>query len=161
MKIKKRNKYWFKGLANKKFAKQLVKINHNIRPSFKWCHNLQNTDATLFIYPFEYYVTSRGKGDYQIEYVPAPRVTEAEKQWSKVCLITYVTSFFRSLQRALDRKLYLLLYGDAYGALQAESLCCIFQRNFMNQRKPCIRWTFIHYSYMAFPFLFPLSSFAS
>jgi hypothetical protein len=31
----------------------------------------------------------------------------------------------------------------------------------MNQRKPCIRWTFIHYSYMVFPFLFPLSSFAS
>lgn len=26
------------------------------------------------------YVTSRGKGDYQIDYVPAPRVTEADKK---------------------------------------------------------------------------------
>ncbi|KAJ4962427.1 hypothetical protein NE237_022366 [Protea cynaroides] len=48
---------------------------------------------------------SRGKGDYQIDYVPAPRVTEADK-----------TNDRRSLQRALDRRLYLLLYGNTYGA---------------------------------------------
>lgn len=48
---------------------------------------------------------SRGKGDYQIDYVPAPRVTEADKTNDK-----------KSLQRALDRRLYLLLYGNTLGA---------------------------------------------
>lgn len=48
---------------------------------------------------------SRGKGDYQMEYVPAPRITEADKTNDK-----------KSLQRALDRRLYLLLYGKAYGS---------------------------------------------
>ncbi|KAL6596666.1 hypothetical protein ACP70R_047309 [Stipagrostis hirtigluma subsp. patula] len=48
---------------------------------------------------------ARGKGDYQIDYVPAPRVTEADK-----------TNDRKSLQRALDNKLYLLLYGKAYGS---------------------------------------------
>ncbi|KAE8727539.1 39S ribosomal protein L46 [Hibiscus syriacus] len=46
-----------------------------------------------------------GKGDYQIDYVPAPRITEADK-----------TNDRKSLQRALDRRLYLLLYGDSNGA---------------------------------------------
>ncbi|CAI8615237.1 unnamed protein product [Vicia faba] len=46
-----------------------------------------------------------GKGDYQIDYVPAPRITEANKN-----------NDLRTLQRALDRRLYLLLYGNAYGA---------------------------------------------
>nr|ACL52893.1 unknown [Zea mays] len=48
---------------------------------------------------------ARGKGDYHIDYVPAPRITEADK-----------TNDRKSLQRALDNKLYLLLYGNAYGA---------------------------------------------
>ncbi|KAK6920066.1 Alpha/beta hydrolase fold-1 [Dillenia turbinata] len=48
---------------------------------------------------------ARGKGDYQIDYVPAPRITEADK-----------TNDRKSLQRALDRRLYLLLYGKTYGA---------------------------------------------
>ncbi|WOL12086.1 54S ribosomal protein L17, mitochondrial [Canna indica] len=48
---------------------------------------------------------ARGKGDYKIDYVPAPRITEADKTNDK-----------RSLQRALDRRLYLLLYGSTYGA---------------------------------------------
>ncbi|XP_038985661.1 39S ribosomal protein L46, mitochondrial-like isoform X1 [Phoenix dactylifera] len=48
---------------------------------------------------------ARGKGDYQIDYVPAPRITEADK-----------TNDRRSLQRALDRRLYLLLNGSTYGA---------------------------------------------
>ncbi|XP_020090793.1 39S ribosomal protein L46, mitochondrial [Ananas comosus] len=48
---------------------------------------------------------ARGKGDYQIDYVPAPRITEADK-----------TNDRKSLQRALDRRLYLLLYGTPLGA---------------------------------------------
>ncbi|XP_031478481.1 uncharacterized protein LOC116249506 [Nymphaea colorata] len=47
---------------------------------------------------------ARGRGDYQIDYVPAPRITEADK-----------TNDRKSLQRALDRRLYLLLYGTSYG----------------------------------------------
>lgn len=48
---------------------------------------------------------ARGKGDYQIDYVPAPRITEADKQNDR-----------KSLQRALDRRLYLLIYGNSYGS---------------------------------------------
>ncbi|OMO94501.1 Ribosomal protein L46 [Corchorus capsularis] len=46
-----------------------------------------------------------GKGDYQMDYVPAPRISEADK-----------TNDRKSLQRALDRRLYLLIYGNSYGA---------------------------------------------
>ncbi|CAL9047459.1 uncharacterized protein LOC135620044 [Musa acuminata AAA Group] len=52
---------------------------------------------------------ARGKGDYQTDYVPAPRITEADKTNDK-----------RSLQRALDRRLYLLLYGSTYGTPDTE-----------------------------------------
>ncbi|KAM0917650.1 hypothetical protein ACQ4PT_009131 [Festuca glaucescens] len=48
---------------------------------------------------------ARGKGDYQIDYVPAPRITEADKANDR-----------KSLQRALDNKLYFLLYGKTFGA---------------------------------------------
>ncbi|XP_062010698.1 uncharacterized protein LOC133727083 [Rosa rugosa] len=48
---------------------------------------------------------ARGKGDYQIDYVPAPRITEADKQNDR-----------KSLQRALDRRLYLLIYGNTHGS---------------------------------------------
>ncbi|KAF7133485.1 hypothetical protein RHSIM_Rhsim09G0104800 [Rhododendron simsii] len=54
---------------------------------------------------------ARGKGDYQIDYVPAPRVTEADKTNDK-----------RSLQRALDRRLYLLLYGKTVSAPHGRSV---------------------------------------
>ncbi|KAB2596096.1 39S ribosomal protein L46 [Pyrus ussuriensis x Pyrus communis] len=59
------------------------------------------------IYPDELLDKSnaRGKGDYQIDYVPAPRITEADKTNDK-----------KSLQRALDRRLYLLLYGKTDGS---------------------------------------------
>ncbi|GMH24492.1 hypothetical protein Nepgr_026335 [Nepenthes gracilis] len=69
--------------------------------SFRWKQQYRR------IYPDEFYkkYESRGKGDYQIDYVPAPRITEADK-----------TNDRRSLQRALDRRLYLLLYGTIYGA---------------------------------------------
>ncbi|XP_020584302.1 39S ribosomal protein L46, mitochondrial isoform X2 [Phalaenopsis equestris] len=48
---------------------------------------------------------ARGKGDYHIDYVPAPRITEADKINDQ-----------KSLKRALDRRLYLLLYGSTFGA---------------------------------------------
>ncbi|KAK2454185.1 39S ribosomal protein L46, mitochondrial [Trifolium repens] len=69
--------------------------------SFRWRQQYQRR------YPDEFLDRSdaRGKGDYQIDYVPAPRITEADKNKD-----------LRSLQRALDRRLYLLLYGNAYGA---------------------------------------------
>lgn len=58
-------------------------------------------------YPDEFYkkYESRGKGDYQIDYVPAPRITEADK-----------TNDRRSLQRALDRRLYLLVHGTSHAS---------------------------------------------
>lgn len=64
--------------------------------SFRWKQQYRR------VYPDEFYkkYESRGKGDYQIDYVPAPRITEADKTNDK-----------RSLQRALDRRLYLLLHG--------------------------------------------------
>ncbi|GFY92484.1 decoy [Actinidia rufa] len=69
--------------------------------SFRWGQQFRRQ------YPDEFLKKSdaRGKGDYQIDYVPAPRVTEADKSNDK-----------RSLQRALDRRLYLLLCSKAYGA---------------------------------------------
>ncbi|GKU96831.1 hypothetical protein SLEP1_g10023 [Rubroshorea leprosula] len=69
--------------------------------SFRWRQQYRRR------YPDEFLdmSKSKGKGDYQIEYVPAPRITEADKTNDK-----------KSLQRALDRRLYLLLYGNSYGA---------------------------------------------
>ncbi|GAU13652.1 hypothetical protein TSUD_347560 [Trifolium subterraneum] len=64
---------------------------------------------------FMHFRNSRFDGDNSInidiqmnfltDLMQAPRVTEADKNNDR-----------RSLQRALDRRLYLLLYGDAYGA---------------------------------------------
>ncbi|XP_030523634.1 39S ribosomal protein L46, mitochondrial [Rhodamnia argentea] len=69
--------------------------------SFRWRQQYRRR------YPDEFLDKSnaRGKGDYQIDYVPAPRITEADK-----------TNDRKSLQRGLDRRLYLLLYGNAYGS---------------------------------------------
>ncbi|KNA15473.1 hypothetical protein SOVF_097800 [Spinacia oleracea] len=69
--------------------------------SFRWKQQYRR------VYPDEFYkkYESRGKGDYQIDYQPAPRITEADKTNDK-----------RSLQRALDRRLYLLLHGTSYGS---------------------------------------------
>lgn len=69
--------------------------------SFRWRQQYRRAYPDDFLKKSE----ARGKGDYQIDYVPAPRVTEADK-----------TNDRRSLQRALDRRLYLLIYGKAYGA---------------------------------------------
>ncbi|XP_044502829.1 39S ribosomal protein L46, mitochondrial [Mangifera indica] len=69
--------------------------------SFRWRQQYRRR------YPDEFLdkSNSRGKGDYQIDYVPAPRITEADK-----------TNDRKSLQRALDRRLYLLIYGNSFGA---------------------------------------------
>nr|XP_043621572.1 39S ribosomal protein L46, mitochondrial [Erigeron canadensis] len=69
--------------------------------SFRWRQQFRRA------YPEEFLKKSdaRGQGEYQIDFVPAPRITEADKTNDK-----------RSLQRALDRRLYLLLYGDTYGS---------------------------------------------
>lgn len=68
--------------------------------SFRWRQQFRRA------YPEEFLKKSdaRGKGDYHIDFEPAPRITEADKTNDK-----------RSLKRALDRRLYLLIYGDAYG----------------------------------------------
>ncbi|EEF50594.1 DECOY, putative [Ricinus communis] len=69
--------------------------------SFRWQQQYRRR------YPDEFLdkANARGQGDYQIDYVPAPRITEADK-----------TNDTKSLQRALDRRLYLVLYGNAYGS---------------------------------------------
>ncbi|KAH9611767.1 hypothetical protein KSS87_009031 [Heliosperma pusillum] len=73
--------------------------------SFRWKQQFRRE------YPDEFYkkYESRGKGDYQIDYQPAPRITEADKSNDR-----------RSLQRALDRRLYLLLHGPASGSHSEE-----------------------------------------
>ncbi|AAF63174.1 T5E21.12 [Arabidopsis thaliana] len=43
----------------------------------------------------------RAKGEYQMDYVPAPRITEADKNNDR---------------KALDKKLYLLIFGKPFGA---------------------------------------------
>ncbi|KAK4424679.1 54S ribosomal protein L17, mitochondrial [Sesamum alatum] len=69
--------------------------------SFRWRQQYRREYPEAFLKKAD----ARGKGDYQIDYTPAPRITEADKSNDK-----------RSLQRALDRRLYLLLYGTAYGS---------------------------------------------
>lgn len=68
--------------------------------SFRWRQQYCREYPESFLKKSE----ARGKGDYQIDFTPAPRITEADKNNDK-----------RSLQRALDRRLYLLLYGTACG----------------------------------------------
>nr|GMD12681.1 39S ribosomal protein L46, mitochondrial-like [Ipomoea batatas] len=49
-----------------------------------------------------------GKGECHIDYTPAPRITEADK--------TRDRKSQKSLQRALDRNVYILIYGTTvYG----------------------------------------------
>ncbi|KAL4563783.1 hypothetical protein LXL04_027829 [Taraxacum kok-saghyz] len=67
--------------------------------SFRWRQQFRRA------YPEEFLKKSdaRGKGEYHIDFVPPPRITEADKINDK-----------KSLQRALDRRLYILLFGDSY-----------------------------------------------
>ncbi|KAL4563769.1 hypothetical protein LXL04_027814 [Taraxacum kok-saghyz] len=75
--------------------------------SFRWRQQFRRA------YPEEFLKKSdaRGKGEYHIDFVPAPRITEADKINDK-----------KSLQRALDRRLYLLLYGDSYGTPKGQDV---------------------------------------
>ncbi|CAL1408152.1 unnamed protein product [Linum trigynum] len=69
--------------------------------SFRWQQQYSRR------YPDEFLnkSNSRAQGEYQMEYVPAPRITEADKANDR-----------KSLNRALDRRLYLLLYGKLHGS---------------------------------------------
>ncbi|KAH6768110.1 decoy [Perilla frutescens var. frutescens] len=69
--------------------------------SFRWQQQFRREYPEAFLKKSD----ARGKGDYNIEYTPAPRITEADKANDK-----------RSLQRALDRRLYLLIYGTPFGS---------------------------------------------
>ncbi|XP_051136369.1 uncharacterized protein LOC127255009 [Andrographis paniculata] len=69
--------------------------------SFRWRQQYRREYPESFLKKAD----ARGKGDYQIDFTPASRITEADKKNDR-----------RSLQRALDRRLYLLLYGTAYGS---------------------------------------------
>nr|GLL28032.1 39S ribosomal protein L46, mitochondrial-like [Ipomoea trifida] len=62
--------------------------------SFRWRQQYRREYPENFLKKAD----SRGKGEYQIDFTPAPRITEDRKSR-------------KSLQRALDRKLYLLIYG--------------------------------------------------
>ncbi|CAI9769584.1 unnamed protein product [Fraxinus pennsylvanica] len=75
--------------------------------SFRWRQQYRREYPEAFLKKSD----SRGKGDYQIEFEPASRITEADKSNNK-----------RSLQRALDRRLYLLLYGPTFGSPNGESV---------------------------------------
>ncbi|KAK5834620.1 hypothetical protein PVK06_010296 [Gossypium arboreum] len=59
-------------------------------------------DANILMNSWTCLNLGKGKGDCQIDYVPAPRITEADKMNDR-----------KLLQRALDRRLYLLLYGNS------------------------------------------------
>ncbi|KAH0887427.1 hypothetical protein HID58_063523 [Brassica napus] len=58
-------------------------------------------------YPDEFLdiAKNKAKGEYQMDYVPTPRVTEAAKSNDR-----------KSLYRALDKKLYLLVFGKPFEA---------------------------------------------
>ncbi|XP_052883005.1 54S ribosomal protein L17, mitochondrial-like [Gossypium arboreum] len=75
-----------------------VSAELEVKLSFRWRQQYRRK------YPDEFLdmSKSRGKGDCQIDYVPAPRITEADKMNDR-----------KLLQRALDRRLYLLLYGNS------------------------------------------------
>ncbi|XP_060178598.1 uncharacterized protein LOC132608848 [Lycium barbarum] len=67
--------------------------------SFRWRQQYRREYPESFLKKSD----TRGKGDYQIDYKPAPRISEADK-----------TNDQRSLQRALDRRLYLLVHGATH-----------------------------------------------
>ncbi|KAL3649577.1 hypothetical protein CASFOL_005980 [Castilleja foliolosa] len=69
--------------------------------SYRWRQQYRREYPEAFLKKAE----ARGKGDYQIDFTPAPRITEADKSGDK-----------KSLHRALDRRLFLLIYGAAHGS---------------------------------------------
>jgi len=66
----------------------------------------------------------------------------------------------RSLQRALDRRLYLLLFGDAYGAPSGKPVWHfpekVYESEETMRKVNILMWFFP--SHVVFPFLFPISS---
>ncbi|EER99800.3 54S ribosomal protein L17, mitochondrial isoform X2 [Sorghum bicolor] len=95
--------------------------------SFRWRqqHRRQYPDEVLGK------ADARGKGDYHIDYVPAPRITEADR-----------TNDQKSLQRALDNKLYLLLYGNTYGAPDGKSVWHFPEKIYENEETMRLRFFF-------------------
>ncbi|KMT09175.1 hypothetical protein BVRB_6g132790 isoform A [Beta vulgaris subsp. vulgaris] len=89
--------------------------------SFQWKQQYRRT------YPDEFYkkYESRGKGDYQIDYKPGSRVTEADKSNDK-----------RSLQRALDRRLFLLLHWTSYGSPDEKPVWHFPEKVYENEETP-------------------------
>nr|GMD17833.1 secoisolariciresinol dehydrogenase-like [Ipomoea batatas] len=80
---------------------------------YHWCSQPGSTgkvrDSRRFL-PSNYQkkADSMGKGECHIDYMPAPRITEADK--------TRDRKSQKSLQRALDRNVYILIYGTTvYG----------------------------------------------
>ncbi|PHT38741.1 hypothetical protein CQW23_22314 [Capsicum baccatum] len=69
--------------------------------SFRWRQQYRREYPESFLKKSD----TRGTGDYQIDYKPASRISEADK-----------TNDQRSLQRALDRRLYLLVHGTTHGS---------------------------------------------
>ncbi|KAK0596470.1 hypothetical protein LWI29_015939 [Acer saccharum] len=57
--------------------------------------------------------------------------------------VVYAFQEFLSLQRALDRRLYLLLFGNSYGA-PAGSLSGIFQKKITSLRRHCVSVQSLH-----------------
>lgn len=86
--------------------------------SFQWRHQYRRQ------YPDEFFQRSaaKGKDDAQVDYVPAPRVTEADKSNDK-----------RSLKRALDRRLYLIIHGTPYGAPKDEPVWHFPEKLYTNE----------------------------
>ncbi|XP_009610439.1 uncharacterized protein [Nicotiana tomentosiformis] len=107
-------KRWFSSLNNDKIVASVLferlpvvvpKIDPTVYAfqefSFRWRQQYRREYPESFLKKSD----TRGKGDYQIDYKPAPRISEADK-----------TNDQRSLQRALDRRLYLLVHGTTHGS---------------------------------------------
>ncbi|KMT09176.1 hypothetical protein BVRB_6g132790 isoform B [Beta vulgaris subsp. vulgaris] len=110
--------------------------------SFQWKQQYRRT------YPDEFYkkYESRGKGDYQIDYKPGSRVTEADKSNDKRqplsllvirnLLKLVVQTTLRSLQRALDRRLFLLLHWTSYGSPDEKPVWHFPEKVYENEETP-------------------------
>eukprot|EP01018_Ginkgo_biloba_P018652 Gb_35299 [translate_table: standard] len=86
--------------------------------SFQWQQQYRRQ------YPDEFLEKSiaKGKDDHRIDFVPSPRITDADKINDK-----------RSLQRALDRRLYLLLHGTPYGASKEKPIWHFPEKLYTNE----------------------------
>jgi large subunit ribosomal protein L46 len=85
---------------------------------FQWRHQYRRQ------YPDEFFQGSaaKGKDNAQVDYVPAPRVTEADE-----------SNNISSLKRALDHRLYLIMHGTPYGAPKDKPLWHFLEKLYTNQ----------------------------